>query len=224
MASDKLSADKLTAAELQEIGIVAIVRTGANAPFREIAAALARGGLRAIEITLTTPGALAAITLLRREFSPNLRVGVGTVLQVSDALAAIEAGAEFVVTPTLQPETVAVCRERNIPIACGSLTPTEALAAHQAGADFVKLFPSDTLGPAYIKAILGPLPFLKIIPTGGVNLETLGGFIQAGCVGVAIGGNLVSKQILQEQDWKGLEALASQYVAALNAARSTQTK
>jgi 2-dehydro-3-deoxyphosphogluconate aldolase/(4S)-4-hydroxy-2-oxoglutarate aldolase len=216
--------EKLTAAELEQIGLVAIVRTGANAPFREIAAALLAGGLRAMEVTLTTPGALEAITLLRREFSPSLRVGVGTVLDVSDALAAFEAGAEYVVTPTLQPETVALCRERGIPIACGSLTPTEALAAHRAGADFVKLFPSDTLGPAYVKAILGPLPFLKIIPTGGVNLDTLGPFLQAGCVGAAIGGNLVSKQIVQEQDWKGLETLARQYVAALDAARSAQTK
>lgn len=216
--------DKLTADELQTIGIVAIVRTGADAPFREIATALLAGGLRAIEITLTTPGALAAITLLQREFSPRLRVGVGTVLDVSDAMEAIAAGAEFVVTPTLQPETVAACNAHKIPIACGSLTPTEALAAHRAGADFVKLFPSDTLGPAYVRAIFGPLPFLKIIPTGGVNLETLGPFIQAGCVGVAIGGNLVSKQILQEQDWKGLETLAGRYVAALHAARSAQTK
>ncbi len=212
--------DKLTAEELQQAGLVAIVRTGADAPFREIAAALLAGGLRAMEITLTTPGALEAITLLRREFSPNLRIGVGTVLDVSDALAAFDAGAEFVVTPTLQPETVAVCRERGIPIACGAMTPTEALAAHRAGADFVKLFPSDTLGPDYVRAILGPLPFLKIIPTGGVNLETLEPFIRAGCVGTAIGGNLVSRKILQEKDWKGLEALARQYVAALDAARS----
>ena len=146
------------------------------------------------------------------------------MLDVADALEAIAAGAEFVVTPTLQPETVAACREQKIPVACGSLTPTEALAAHRAGADFVKLFPSDTLGPAYVKAILGPLPFLKIIPTGGVNLETLGSFVQAGCVGVAIGGNLVSKQILLEQDWKGLEMLASQYAAALHAARSARSK
>lgn len=216
--------EKLTASELQEIGIVAIVRTGANAPFREIAGALLQGGLRAIEITLTTPDALLAITLLRREFSPTLRVGVGTVLDVSDALTAIAAGAEFVVTPTLQPETIAACREQGVPIACGSLTPTEALAAHRAGADFVKLFPSDTLGPAYVKAILGPLPFLKIIPTGGVNLETIGAFFQAGCVGVAIGGNLVSKKIIEEQDWDGLAALAGQYAAALQAARSVQTK
>jgi 2-dehydro-3-deoxyphosphogluconate aldolase/(4S)-4-hydroxy-2-oxoglutarate aldolase len=219
-----MASETLTAAELEQIGLVAIVRTGANAPFREIAAALLAGGLRAMEITLTTPDALAGIKQLRQEFSPSLRVGVGTVLDVSDALAAFEAGAEFVVTPTLQPETVAVCREHGIPIACGSLTPTEALAAHRAGADFVKLFPSDTLGPSYVKAILGPLPFLKIIPTGGVNLETLGAFIQAGCAGVAIGSNLVSKQILENKDWQGLETLASQYVAALDAARSAQKK
>jgi 2-dehydro-3-deoxyphosphogluconate aldolase/(4S)-4-hydroxy-2-oxoglutarate aldolase len=219
-----MAGEKMTAQELEQIGLVAIVRTGANAPFREIAAALRAGGLRAMEVTLTTPDALSAITLLRREFSPSLRVGVGTVLDVSDAFAAFEAGAEFVVTPTLQPETVAACRERGIPIACGAMTPTEALAAHRAGADFVKLFPSDTLGPSYVRAILGPLPFLKIIPTGGVNLETLGAFVQAGCVGVAIGGNLVSRQILQEKDWKGLEALAGQYVAALDAARAARTK
>lgn len=216
--------DKLTAEELQNIGLVAIVRTGAEAPFREIATALLAGGLRAVEITLTTPGALAAITLLRQEFSPNLRIGVGTVLDVSDALEAIAAGAEFVVTPTLQAETVAACQSHKIPVACGAFTPTEALAAHRAGADFIKLFPSDTLGPAYVKAILGPLPFLKIIPTGGVSLETLGAFIEAGCVGVGLGGNLVSRKILQEKDWKGLETWASRYVAALNAARSAKIR
>ena len=216
--------EKLTASELQDAGIVAIIRTGANAPFREIAGALMQGGLRAIEITLTTPDALPAITLLRREFSPHLRVGVGTVLDAADALTAIAAGAEFVVTPTLQPETIAACREHSVPIACGSFTPTEALAAHRAGADFVKLFPSDTLGPAYVKAILAPLPFLKIIPTGGVNLETIGAFFQAGCVGVAIGSNLVSKKIIEEQDWNGLATLAGQYAAALQTARSAQTK
>ena len=214
-------AQTLTAAELEEIGLIAIVRTGDEADLLRVAEALAEGGIRAMEITLNTPGALPAIGSVRRALGPALRVGAGTILGAQDARAAFEAGAEFIVTPTLQPDTVAYCRENALPIACGCMTPTEALSAHRAGADFIKLFPADTLGPAYVRALRAPLPFLRIIPTGGVSLDTIPLFLQAGCVGVALGSSLVSKAILQSRDWAALTATARQYVQAFAAARAS---
>ena len=212
--------EALTAAELEETGLIAIVRTDVEADFGRVAEALAEGGIRAMEITLNTPGALPAISAIRRALSPALRVGAGTILGPEDARAAHEAGAEFIVTPTLQPETIAYCRQQGLPIACGCLTPTEALAAHQAGADFIKLFPADTLGPAYVRALRAPLPFLRIIPTGGVSLDNLAAYIQAGSAGVALGGNLVGKAALRDRDWAALTATAREYVQALAAARA----
>lgn len=212
--------DTLTADELEEIGLIAIVRTDTEADFMRVAEALSEGGIRAMEITLNTPGALPAIGAIRRALSPALRVGAGTILSPEDARAAHEAGAEFIVTPTLQLETIAFCRAVGLPIACGCMTPTEALAAHQAGADFIKLFPSDGLGPGYVRALLAPLPFLKIIPTGGVSLDNLAAFIQAGSAGVALGGNLVGKSVLRDRDWAGLTSTARDYVQALATARA----
>ena len=212
--------DTLTAAELEEIGLIAIVRTDAETDLMRVAEALAEGGIRAMEITLNTPGALPAIREIRCAFSPTMRVGAGTILGPEDARAAHEAGAEFIVTPTLQLETIAFCRAQDLPIACGCMTPTEALAAHQAGADFIKLFPADSLGPGYVRALRAPLPFLRIIPTGGVSLDNIAAFIRAGCVGVALGGNLVSKAVLRDRDWAGLTAMSREYVQTLAAARA----
>lgn len=213
----------MTAQELEEIGLVAIVRTDSDRHLLKIAEALARGGIRAMEITLTTPGALPAITQIRQEMGQTLRVGAGTILSLDDARKAIDAGAEFIVTPTLQADTAGFCRKLDIPIFCGCMTPTEAFAAHQAGADFLKLFPAEVLGPAFVRAVLAPMPFLKFIPTGGVTLDTLGEFMRAGCVGVALGSHLVSKEILKNEDWDGLAKRAGQFVDALRAARESLT-
>jgi len=215
-------ADTLTADEIGEIGLIAIVRTDAEADFGRVAEALAEGGIRAMEITLNTPGAWSAISTIRSALSLTMRVGAGTILGPEDARAAHAAGAEFIVTPTLQLETIAFCRQQGLPIACGCMTPTEALAAHRAGADFIKLFPAEGLGPGYIRALLAPLPFLRIIPTGGVSLDNIAAFLQAGAVGVALGGNLVSKAVLRDQDWAGLTVTARDFVQALAAARAAR--
>ena len=215
-----MTQSKLTAQELEEIGLIGIIRADSSEHVVEAISALHRGGIRAVEITLNTPNALELIAATRRALGEGMRVGAGTILEPADAERAIEAGSEFIVTPTLQCDTIAVCRQHNVPIACGCATPTESLAAHRAGADFIKVFPAESLGLGYIKAIRGPLPFLKLMPTGGVSLENLAAFIQAGCVGIGLGGNLVSKRALQEQDWGGLTALAAQFVAALATARS----
>lgn len=194
--------------------LVAIVRADTDAPLVEAAHALRRGGIMAMEVTLTTPGALVSIETLRRALGETMRVGVGTVLSPDDAQKAIAAGAQFVVTPTLQMDTISACHQQNIPIFCGAFSPTECLAAHAAGADFVKLFPADTLGPAFVKALLAPLPFLRIVPTGGVSVETVGAFRRAGCVGAAVGSQLVSKEILRTEDWETLETTAAAFVRA----------
>lgn len=212
---------RLTAGDIEEIGLIAIVRAREAVALLPVAEALARGGIRAMEVTLNTPGALEGVALLRERLGGAMRVGAGTILEPDDARRAVDAGAEFVVTPTLQPDTVAFCRDRNTPVACGAMTPTEALAAHRAGADFVKLFPADGLGPAYVRALRAPLPFLKLIPTGGVGRDNLAEFIHAGCAGVALGSSLVSREILDTQDWGRLALLAEEYVRILAAARQT---
>ena len=202
----------LNAIELEEIGLVAIVRSRGEVALADVAAALARGGIQAIELTLNTPGALAGLGLLRREFGDSLRVGAGTILSPDDAR-----GGDFSGGGVYRDADCAVRHHRGcagdagIPIACGALTPTEALAVHRAGADFVKLFPAEGLGPSYIRALLAPLPFLKIIPTGGVRLDNLAEFKAAGCVGVALGSNLVSADILARGDWNQLEQTARAY-------------
>ncbi len=209
----------VTASELEDMGLIAIVRAKTPVDLPSVADALARGGIRAMEITLNTPGALEGVTELKSHMQGVMSIGAGTILDVDDARRATDSGAEFLVTPTLQTDTIAFCRKRAIPIACGAMTPTEALAAHRAGADFVKLFPADGLGPAYVRALLAPLPFLKIMPTGGVNRDTLADFIRAGCVGAALGSGLVSSRILEDSDWERLTLLAQEYVQILAATR-----
>ncbi len=196
-----------------ESGLIAIIRSKSADGIVEAAQAIATGGINAIEVTLTTPGALDSICALRS--MGHIRIGAGTILEVEDAHRAIEAGAEFIVTPTLQPETIACCREHQIPIVCGCLTPTEAYAAFKGGADLQKLFPAENLGPKYIRALLAPMPFLKIVPTGGVNLENLHEFFDAGCGAVGLGSNLATPKLLAGKDWDGLTGLARQYADRL---------
>ncbi|HEY0257531.1 MAG TPA: bifunctional 4-hydroxy-2-oxoglutarate aldolase/2-dehydro-3-deoxy-phosphogluconate aldolase [Candidatus Methylacidiphilales bacterium] len=200
-------------------GVVAIIRADSSEQLIEASRALIEGGIPGIEITMTTPDALKVIADVRRTFGDQALVGVGSVLDVATAQAAIEAGAEYVVTPVLKPEVIAFCNQMEKPILAGVYTPTEAQTATELGADFVKLFPADGLGPAYVRAIRGPLPHLRIVPTGGVDLNTAGDFIQAGCVAVAAGSSLVSKEILKNRDWAKLKDLAAQFVAAVAHAR-----
>jgi 2-dehydro-3-deoxyphosphogluconate aldolase/(4S)-4-hydroxy-2-oxoglutarate aldolase len=200
-------------------GIVAIIRADNSEQLIEASRALIEGGIPGIEITMTTPNALKVIADVRATFGDRVLAGVGSVLDVKTAAAALEAGAEYVVTPVLRPEVIAYCNQADKPILAGAYTPTEAQTATELGADFVKIFPADGLGPKYISAIRGPLPHLKIIPTGGVDVNTAGDFIRAGCVAVAAGSSLVSKEILQNKDWNKLRDLAAAFVAAVAQAR-----
>jgi 2-dehydro-3-deoxyphosphogluconate aldolase/(4S)-4-hydroxy-2-oxoglutarate aldolase len=200
-------------------GIVAIIRADSSEQLIDAAAALYEGGVTGMEITMTTPNALQVITDVHKKFGDKILIGVGSVLDTETARLAILAGAEFVVTPVTRPEVIRLCNRYSKPIASGAFTPTECLTAHESGADFVKLFPADQVGPAYIKNILAPMPMLRIIPTGGVTVDTAASFIQAGCFALAAGSSLVSKEILKSRDWKKLTDTAAAFVAAVRAAR-----
>jgi 2-dehydro-3-deoxyphosphogluconate aldolase/(4S)-4-hydroxy-2-oxoglutarate aldolase len=200
-------------------GVVAIIRADNSEQLIDASRALIEGGISGIEITMTTPNALKVIADVRRVFGDKVLAGVGSVLDAKTAEAAVAAGAEYVVTPVLKPEVIAWCNQAGKPVFAGSYTPTEAQTATELGADFVKIFPADGLGPNYIRAIRGPLPHLKIVPTGGVDVNTAGDFIKAGCVAVAAGSSLVGKDILKNREWKKLTDLASQFIAAVAKAR-----
>jgi len=200
-------------------GVVAIIRADNSEQLIHASRALIDGGVSGIEITMTTPNALQVIADVRRVFGDKVLAGVGSILDVKTAEAAIAAGAEYVITPVLKPEVIAYCNRVGKPIFSGSYTPTEAQTAFELGADFIKIFPAEGLGPKYIQSIRGPLPHLKIVPTGGVDVHTAGDFIKAGCVAVAAGSTLVSKDILKNQDWARLTDLAAQFIAAVAKAR-----
>jgi 2-dehydro-3-deoxyphosphogluconate aldolase/(4S)-4-hydroxy-2-oxoglutarate aldolase len=207
-------------AKLIDPGIIAVVRAQSRAQVLPLSEALLAGGVHAIEITTSTPEAIEAIGETSQALGERALIGVGTVLDVETCHVACEAGAEFVVSPVTKPELVAATHEHNRPIMLGTYTPTEAQAAHEAGSDFVKLFPADGLGPRFIRNLRAPLPHLRIVPTGGVTVKNVGEFINAGSVALGIGSALVSKDILTNADWPELTRRAEQFVAAAKAARS----
>jgi len=200
-------------------GVVAIIRADNSEQLIDASRALIAGGVSGIEITMTTPNALQVITDVCREFGDKVLAGVGSILDAKTAEAAVAAGAEYVITPVLKPEVIAFCNRIDKPIFSGSFSPTEAQTAYELGADFIKIFPADAFGPKYIQAIRGPLPHLNIVPTGGVDVNTAGDFIKAGCVAVAAGSSLVSKEIQKNKDWAKLTDLAAQFIAAVAKAR-----
>ncbi|HJZ48774.1 MAG TPA: bifunctional 4-hydroxy-2-oxoglutarate aldolase/2-dehydro-3-deoxy-phosphogluconate aldolase [Roseiflexaceae bacterium] len=198
-----------------ESRIVAIVRLERYDRAVEVARALLEGGISVVEFTLTGAGAYDAIGAARAALGDAAHIGVGTVLNVEAAEAAIGAGAQFVVTPTLSPAVIRACVARGTPILSGALTPTEALAAHEAGADMVKLFPARLGGPQYLRDILAPLPFLRIVPTGGVGAENAQAYLDAGAVAVGIGGSLITAQAVAQADWGKITAGARAVVEAV---------
>ena len=204
---------------LLDPGIIAIIRADSSQQLVAAAGALLDGGVTAMEVTMTTPDALRVIAEVIQKFGDRVVMGVGSVLDPETARAAILAGAEFIVTPVTRPEVIQMCNRYGKPIASGAFTPTECLLAHESGADFVKLFPADQVGPTYIRNLLAPLPMLQIIPTGGVTPETAAAFLKAGSVALGAGSSLVSKDILQRADWAGLTSKAREFVQAVRAAR-----
>lgn len=200
-------------------GVVAIIRADASEKLVDAANALFEGGVNVMEVTMTTPNALQVIGDIRRRCGGEVLVGVGSVLDTETARTAILAGAEFVVTPVTRPDVIRLCNRYSKPIMSGAFTPTECLTAHESGADFVKLFPADQVGPTYIKNILAPMPMLRIIPTGGVTVDTAAAFIKVGCAALAAGSSLVGNDVLKNSDWKKLSETASALVTAVREAR-----
>ena len=193
-------------------GIVAVVRTERREQIPAICEALLAGGVLAVEITLTVPDAIEAIREANARFGSRALIGAGTVLNADACRAAIGAGAEFVVSPITKLEILQTAHAADRPVMLGAYTPTEAQAAHEAGADFIKLFPADKLGPAYVRALRAPLPHLRLVPTGGVDLENAGEFLAAGCAALGVGSSLIKPEILRTSNWPELARLARAFV------------
>jgi len=200
-------------------GIIAVVRARSSKQLIDVAKGLLAGGVDCIEITMTTPDALSVIRDCRAAVGEAL-IGVGSVLDAATAEAAIGAGAQYVVSPILNPEVIAAAHAADLPAIPGAFSPTEIWSATDAGADIVKVFPAGRFGPKYLKDLLAPLPHLKLSPTGGVNLETAAEWIAAGAVTLGIGSALVTKAALAAGDVGEIERLAGEYVRIVAEARA----
>ena len=204
-----------------DIGIVPIVRTNSAESAIKSIEAIYRGGIRSAEITMTVPGAIKALEKLADAFGDKMVLGAGTVLDPETARACILAGAEFLVTPALKIATIEMAKRYSKVICPGALTPTEIQTAWEAGADFVKVFPCGNMGgPKYIRAVKAPFPHIEMIPTGGVNLETIGEFLKAGAAAVAVGGELIDAKTIQEGHYDVFEERARKYLGAVAKARA----
>jgi 2-dehydro-3-deoxyphosphogluconate aldolase/(4S)-4-hydroxy-2-oxoglutarate aldolase len=187
--------------QILETGVIAIMRAKSADQLLEAAEAIRSGGVVAIEVTMTTPGAIDVIHQATAKFGSDVIFGVGSVLDPETARAAVLAGAQFVVCPTLNIKTIQLCNRYSVPVLPGAYTPTELLTAWEAGASVVKVFPASIGGPAYIKAIKGPLPQIRLSAVGGVDLTTTADFIRAGVEVVGVGGELVSQKFLDSKDF-----------------------
>lgn len=194
-------------------GIVAVVRSESSESLLKVVQALADGGVTAAEITFTVPDAVEVIRQVRREVGDRIVLGAGTVLDPETARAALLAGAEYVVAPVVNLEVIRLCRRYDKVVMPGAFTPTEVLSAWEAGADVVKVFPADVGGPAYLKALRGPLPQVRLMPTGGVDLNTAEAFLKAGACCLGVGGALVEAKTIAAGDFGRIQDLAGQYAA-----------
>jgi 2-dehydro-3-deoxyphosphogluconate aldolase/(4S)-4-hydroxy-2-oxoglutarate aldolase len=202
-----------------DAGVIAIVRLDSASKLGEVARAIKVGGADIIEFTMTTPGALDIISASSQEFGDQVLLGAGTVLDAETARAAILAGARFIVSPTLNAATVELCHRYGAVAVPGTFTPTEILTAWEWGADLVKVFPAGAGGPGYIKDVLAPLPQVRLVPTGGVNVQNAADYIRAGAAAVAVGSSLVNKDLVAAGDFAALTETARGLVAAVRQAR-----
>src|SRR5262245_39637735 len=201
-------------------GIVAVVRSPDSQQLVEVARALVDGGVSVVEITMTVPDALDVLRQVRRALGERLLLGAGTVLDPETARAALLAGAEYLVAPTLNLDVIRLCQRYDKLVMPGAFTPTEILTAWEAGADVVKVFPADVLGPAFFKALRGPLPQVRLMPTGGVDLNTAADFLKAGACCLGVGSQLVEPKAIAARDFDRIRELAAQYVAAVRRSRA----
>lgn len=210
-----------TLSRILECGIVAVVRSETSQHLVKVARALAEGGVTAIEVTFTVPGAVDVIRQVREEMGDSIALGAGTVLDPETARAAILAGAEYIVAPTANQKVIRLCRRYGKAVIPGALTPTEVLSAWEAGADVVKIFPADVGGPAYLKALHGPLPQIRLMPTGGVDLTTAESFLKAGACCLGVGSALVEPKAVASGDFARIRQLAAQFCAIVRHCRGS---
>jgi 2-dehydro-3-deoxyphosphogluconate aldolase/(4S)-4-hydroxy-2-oxoglutarate aldolase len=205
---------------IRKTGVIAIMRANSSEQLITAADAIKAGGVTVIEVTMTTPGALGVIETAKARYGEDVLFGAGSVLDPETARAAILAGADFVVAPTLNLDMVALCNRYSIPVMPGCYTPTEALTAWEAGADMIKLFPASFGGASLVKAILAPLPQLEIVPVGGVNLDTAADFIQNGAAALGVGSSLINQKILQTGDLDELTRRAVAFIGEVQKGRA----
>ncbi|MBB6449633.1 2-dehydro-3-deoxyphosphogluconate aldolase/(4S)-4-hydroxy-2-oxoglutarate aldolase [Geomicrobium halophilum] len=199
--------------QLLESGVVAVMRRLPKEHIHEIADALVAGGVTGLEVTVDSDDAFTSIRELRSRLDGHAIVGAGTVLDGETAVQAIQAGAQFIFAPTLDQGTIEAANRYNAIVIPGVFTPTEALQAKKWGADLVKIFPADAVGPAFIKALQGPLGQIQMMPTGGIDLDNIVDYMKAGAAAVGAGGSLLDKTLIGNQDWDGLRAHAEKFVA-----------
>ncbi|HYW81110.1 MAG TPA: bifunctional 4-hydroxy-2-oxoglutarate aldolase/2-dehydro-3-deoxy-phosphogluconate aldolase [Thermoguttaceae bacterium] len=209
-----------TLSRMTNSGVVAVLRAPNGDILGDVAEALLAGGVEAIEITFTVPGAHRVLEQVADRLGDRILLGAGTVLDTETARVALLAGAEFVVSPVVNLDVIRLCRRYDKAVMPGALTPTEVLTAWEAGADIVKVFPSDLTGPKYLKALHGPLPQVQLMPTGGVNLDTAADFLRAGACALGIGGSLVESKAVAAGDMQRIESLARQYVDIIKKTRA----
>jgi 2-dehydro-3-deoxyphosphogluconate aldolase/(4S)-4-hydroxy-2-oxoglutarate aldolase len=208
-------------AKVEALGVVAVIRLKDPARLRAVVDAMMEGGVRALEVTMTVPRAIELIRELAPALPAGFLLGAGTVTDPVTARAVIDAGASFVVSPVFRPDVIAACHERDVPAMPGCFSPTEILAAHECGADIVKVFPATMLGPQFIKDVRAPLPQVKLMPTGGVTLDNAGDWIRAGAVAVGLGSALVDVAAIDGNRFDVITANARRVVASVAAARSS---
>jgi 2-dehydro-3-deoxyphosphogluconate aldolase/(4S)-4-hydroxy-2-oxoglutarate aldolase len=208
-------------AKLREVGIIPVIRASSAEAAVAVADALLQAGLTVAEITLTVPNAIDAIGAVATRFPGKMLVGAGTVTDGEAARRAVDAGAEFIVSPCLVPEVIEAAQRADVAVLPGALTPGEVFEAFRAGGDMVKVFPAQAVGgAAYLRALRGPFPHIPLVPTGGVTLQTLAELFQAGAAAVGVGTELISQDALARRDYAAIGALAKQFLAAVREARN----
>jgi 2-dehydro-3-deoxyphosphogluconate aldolase/(4S)-4-hydroxy-2-oxoglutarate aldolase len=208
--------------EIERIGVVAVIRLHDARQLRSVTEALAAGGVRAIEITMTVPGAIGLIEELASSLKSEFVIGAGTVLDPETARQVVLAGAKFVVSPVFKTSLIEVGHNYDVPVMPGCFSPTEILSAWEAGADIVKVFPATSLGPSFFKDIRGPLPQLRLMPTGGVTRENAGDWIRAGAVAIGAGSALVDSKAVAEGRLDVITANARHFIEAVQRARVSE--
>ncbi len=204
---------------LSQTPLIGILRGAETKSLEGAVEAAVEAGILTLEITLNRPEAFEQIALIKDRYGDQIQLGAGTVLTMEAAQKAIKAGAEFIVTPALVFEVMEYCRKISIPIFPGALTPSEILGAHLAGAEMVKVFPASSFGPSYLKSLRGPFPEIKLMPTGGVTLESVPEYFQAGANALGVGGELFKKEWMEHWNWDRINDTARKYVEAVKGAK-----